>query len=382
LHLQIPRIGPVYTDRLFAESKIRAIRHKNLSAALDLALCHGYGIGTTQSWPDCIKWLETAAASGNEPTLIYLKRVRPEIQFVETDGSIGIGGETNIRVSDFLLQRCRWHLDKGPTNLIDALRILNLLRDTEPEVYATEHATLRYCCCRPPVQRFEKPFTIVLSHVWAELSHSFEKPMADELTIAATRRDEDGQTLMHVIAACSHPPIQIGEPDIIRRIGEIVVGYGCHLDDPDLYGKTPLSLAIEVRNFPIIDLLVQLGVIVPCGWDQVRLVAWQYDYEILQKILPAADLAKQSAREDPNKPFAIQLIDLIYSVIAIHPTQGKLEHGDNYPEGYVRTVEVLCLYASQQGIDVWDWIDTILESVVIWGVCRSPKLIFGARVTY
>ena len=128
---------------------------------------------------------------------------------------------------------------------------------------------------------------------------------------------------------------------------------------------TPVALAIEARNFSIIDLLVQLGVIIPNGWDQVRLVAWQCDYEILQKILPAADLANRL--DDPKKSFAIHFMDLIYSVIAIHSTQRKLEHENNYPECCVRTVAVLCLYASQQGINVCNWIDTILESVVIWG---------------
>src|SRR5208282_2793154 len=98
-------LAPRLHDRVYREALYRAENENTPNAALELALCHCWGIGTPVDWKVGINWLEKAVSAGSEVALIYLKKLQPESRHVaRTELNGHDSGSTSFEI---LAWRCK-----------------------------------------------------------------------------------------------------------------------------------------------------------------------------------------------------------------------------------------------------------------------------------
>jgi hypothetical protein len=263
---------------------------------LDLALCYGYGIGITKNWSKCLSWVEKAVSLGSEAALIFLKRLSPDLTTI----SVAHGCSEHLvsvwdAVTRYHDQRC------AEGHIAEANHIVNLLRDTEPELYQHQHNAIVGCFCKPLGLTIDSSdsvlaFAAILHQLWTHFSYSPNESLPDEIDLAGKVHmvNSEGYTLLHAIAQCQHPPFKEGEVDIVRCIGDLLINLGCPLNSQDSRGHTPLEVAILAKNLSIIELLVNKG-IKACR-ILIRFMAMHHESQILEKILPTLDTARTQTR--------------------------------------------------------------------------------------
>lgn len=335
-------------DHLYVESYIRATRYNDSTAALDLALCFAYGIGTRSDWSECLAWIENAALLGSTTALMYLKRLKPDLNRLEHP--IRVGNLETADVFDLLFQSYGQLLEAGIVD--EARRVINLLEKTEPGRYRREHE--KYCYCinhskgTAPTATDER-FKATLNRAWLSLlrESTVLREIDAELREIIHLRDEVGRNLLHYLADYIHPQHLDHGPDIVRHIGELLIESGCPVDTKDDTGDTPLSIAIKRGNFTLLDVLLGNG----CEVDLHGLgcCVEQSDGGALKNLLDSC----QEKQREINKPQVFSVFHLATTLPWIYT---RLEYGTEAPENRLEIVEALFQYATERGFPVDEWV--------------------------
>src|SRR5947207_8684360 len=97
-------------------------------------------------------------------------------------------------------------------SIAEAVMIMDLLRETDPNVYVAEHISLPYCYCEDLSSRFTSvpAYVNILSQLWQHVKHSPNKALLPELAVTVmeymSKSEAEGRrTLMQGIASCHHP---------------------------------------------------------------------------------------------------------------------------------------------------------------------------------
>ena len=311
--------------------------------------------------------MERAASLGNETALIFLKNQRPDLHVLKMDDG------REIVTSESLISEIRRLVTHGHP---EALEIVQILRDTEPEVYSAKHLTFVFCCCRSPGRVFPADFTpsqadleLVLNTVWDHCTRFPCVPLPTEIShiLAACihMRDSSGRTLLHILARCGHTH----EDDVMGRIGEVLIQHGCDLDLRDNHGSTPLTYAIFFRNFSLINILLENGAGQEESWsvETRRSQVWDaiegYDFRILEIILPYASrvvLPKDTTDEPPEFIF-------LHKALVTCNAQRRISCGKEYGIRGVKTMDALFNYAFDNGIQIESFLQDLLQTAIIGG---------------
>jgi hypothetical protein len=108
-------------NQLYSESLRRAIHFQDDIATLDVALCHGYGLGTTVNRNQCENWMKKAAARGSEAAVVFLKTMNPQVQEIELEND----SPSIVPINELLIRICRQRLEEN--HLDEVHRILQFL---------------------------------------------------------------------------------------------------------------------------------------------------------------------------------------------------------------------------------------------------------------
>jgi TPR repeat protein len=130
-------------ERIYAETAFRATRQGNAKAALELALCHRFGVGTLINWSECLVWINKAAYLGSEVGLIWLKRLQPDIRYLSAVNFPSLSGRNSQdrrNVLELLIKSFYNRIeDFSGVFLTETTLILQLLKDTEQDAYSHLH---------------------------------------------------------------------------------------------------------------------------------------------------------------------------------------------------------------------------------------------------
>jgi ankyrin repeat protein len=254
---------------------------------LEVAFCYGYGIGTQQDWNECEAWIDKAASKGSVAALTLARRLKPldnqktSTNENEADGDFEALAGSSVR-----------YLQTGLHD--EHLRVRNLIQETDPELYDRFHAKFATCFCeRPETEAIEGQNMGPLENLFALWAHIRQSPTGSlpesvevALKIALSETSATEFTLLHAIALSCHSPVNHGQFDIVRLIGEILISKGCPLNGGEDTEKTPLAFATISRNFTIIDLLLEQGAEMRSPWSPLERLAGMHDWEVLEKLMP------------------------------------------------------------------------------------------------
>ena len=319
--------------RLFRELVVRANVKNDATAALEVALCYGYGIGTKKDWLECVAWIGKAASKGSIAAAIYNKR-------------LGISVEGDLRLLyRASLQRAREGLS------LEFDTIVQLLRDMEPKSYRgyCHKVVSCYCFGTISINYYIAGSNIVIiedliSSLWSHVRYSRHDPIpstiSQMLLDTPQMTDENGWTLFHHIAGCRHD-FEEDEIDVIIEIARILSSYGCPYTSMNNKGMTPLLLAVEMRNLSLIDFLVAKVTVLTA--KEVELLdhpVLMHDHEVLKKLLP---LVKPKTDVSEDLPFT----KLLFEAVSVPATERRLRHGEQYQRRGLRTLSLLLSYITR-----------------------------------
>lgn len=216
--------------------------------------------------------------------------------------SDGQTSEQDLNIMDTLIEYRHSQLNEG--NRKEASVINNLIRETEPEVYLDEHSRFGFCCCRSEFM-LEENFicssdnlyqvpNMLWNHFMLSSYGQLPRSLVRLLTECINMRTDEGLTLMHLVAASSHP--QVDEFNIHHRAGKTLIRFGCPLNAIDEGGITPLNLALLSKNSCIAELLLKEGVRVHDPQRWLQYFAEHHDHEALQIVLASGESDRRVSR--------------------------------------------------------------------------------------
>jgi ankyrin repeat protein len=355
---------------------LRASHQHDANAALEVALCYAYGIGTEASWPGSLEWLKKAASRDNAVGAMYLKRLKPELENVKMEKEDGKTYGLNALILAGYLHM--YKLGKGYEDL--ALEFYETLRDAYPELYEKLHSIARYCCCKAP----DSPLTEahvglaknprgVLNYLWDHFGEIPEDSEPDMTNIHGIMQagitsyigylckqidtvDGEGTTLLHVLATCRHP--RDDRSGKILRICNFLADNGCPLDVPDQSGETALSAALQARNYEVAEFLLGRGIQLEEPWNVLMRLAAAHDFKALELLLPIADNNVDGLDRTPR--FQKLFIAVCYPYLP----ERRMKHGDDYLEVGRKTLSYLFRYALDHGVALGDCLQNCLRTLL------------------
>jgi hypothetical protein len=313
------------SKRHFNEACFRADKQNNTDAALHVAFCHAYGVGTKANWEECVAWLQKAALGGSVTssvllTIMFDTHVSPETTIEKEVSQID-----NARLGDLYEKYLGYD---GLGHVSDIVQTLDSLTNTCSEECSLDcPCAHKLCVC----WRLEIPFSIQSSLISEEEQNSILLSVWDAL------RDEDFDSLLQpynqtisriaillrsTIVPCSHPSCEGPKLDFKRRIYEIL-GLGCYA----IHGVTSNSITRMVfaqiaRNI---------------SYMEIKMAA-RHDNKALGTLIPSLHAI------DPEQD--VEYLRLLVRIALRVPiAERKLRHGRHYQKRGQKTLELLLQYA-------------------------------------
>ena len=151
---------------LYEEASSRAISKKDGNAMLEVALYNGYGIGTKQSWDECVSWIRKAASVGVPEALVFMRSLSDPVldRHDETNANYEISPDNLFQA---LIDLCQQYHMEGLYD--EHFRIAKILRIKDSERYQGSHRNICQCFCTLPNERSmlpTGPFEDILYRLW------------------------------------------------------------------------------------------------------------------------------------------------------------------------------------------------------------------------
>ena len=301
---------------------------------------------------------------GSETALIYHKRFRTDLNFLDVPSCDGEGSSTFFvprLLQNYLFRRLvEGCIEEGHI-------ILALLRDTAPEIHLGAHILLG-CYCETPRSTLPEGYIpsggeldIILSHVWHHFEHSLNDPMPLNIVMPVLQSigttNDDGRTLLHLIAASIHPHFGVGSLNIVTVIASFLVTRGYSPDVKDHSEKTPLDLAVEFGNHGVIDALLVNGVTSTTWRNALRRAANRHDCHMLKRL----------ALENFSVAHSLFFQDCLFEAVCVPGPERKLWYGNEAQSRGLETVKILMEHAFEHENDLVGWAEQNFVSLIKFG---------------
>lgn len=228
------------------------------------------------------------------------------------------------------------------------------------------HTLIGQCFCEKPESDTLQEDD-VLYHLWEFLRRSPENciPSALDATLRARINSSTtgDSTLLHNIAMCSHPEPKSGEVDIVKRIGEILISRDCSVNAVAHDISTPLSLAVNTRQFGLIELLLESGGQLKNPMATLETIVDRHDYQMLDKI--QSIWLSPTLNGDENVGKRCHLLAL--GAVCVPLAERRLRHGQYFRTRGEQTLKYLLRHAYGRSPIPQERIMELLSEALIYG---------------